>query len=103
MDRGLVAAIDAVKLRAVQISNDGWHRHNPGRLRELLCCLNVKVDKSDIAVLLLELLELGLEQLAGIAPRGTELDDDPWCAVDELLNVIVVSNDQLISSLRVAS
>ena len=103
IDRGLIAAVDAVKLRAIQIADDRGHRHDALSAGEFLRGLDVEVDKGDIAVSLLKLLKLGLQLLAGIAPRRAELDHDPWCAVDELLDVIVVSDDQAISSLIVAS
>lgn len=92
-----VVTYNSLHLNAIVESDRCRNRHNSRCFRELLRCLDVQVDKGDIAVLLLELLKLGLEQLAGITPGSAKLDNNTWCAVDELMNVVVVSDDHCFS------
>jgi hypothetical protein len=68
--------------------------------REALSFLNVNVSKNNVRALKRDLLDLGLQLLAGHAPGCSELDHHMGVAINELSNVVFVTGDHVCPVLR---
>lgn len=73
-------------------------RKDLGLSRVPLGLLNVDVGEHDIGTLKGDLLDLGLQLLAGHTPGGTKLDDHMSVSINELSDVIFVTSKHVSCS-----